>query len=446
MKFKTKKIATAVAVGLGASVVGMNVAQSDELMFPYVVSSPTVTTVLSVVNDADETLNPSLTTIDNLHYAYWYKSGAASENKGAVCVEVNDNLVSSPNDVVTFSVDGAYGAATAGVLFEPEVFDSATRPDAKAKYDLARTFALLEGVTQPIRSFALVDNNAFFEKFFDTAVAPSLSPSGLVAGDFGETLSGEAIVLEFGSGAAWGYRAYNPAGIYGIDGVGTYGRLNPFDFSDRVETTGEVLSGPTPMAVAPFMEEGGEFSTRLFVTPVSTFQSRGDLTTTVRFQVRDENSFTSAMYDRDENPVSGQVPMDVTCVAGLNAHAMLTEGAQNRLGTGGWTNVTVTDPGVADNEVGEAVVIKLEFNDATGTFNGEPLPGVYNNSIWLTKGIRETLPRPVSVYEVPDVPLVGPQFGAGQDESSPCPLLQPEVGDAGWFAPGPACAGVTPTP
>ncbi|NJN46343.1 MAG: hypothetical protein HC808_07575 [Candidatus Competibacteraceae bacterium] len=100
MNFKTKKIATAVAVGLGASVVGMSAAQADEILFPYVVVSNTVTTLLSVVNDADELDRR----VDQLHYRYYYKSGANAENKGAGCVDVDVRRPSSPNDVVTFDV------------------------------------------------------------------------------------------------------------------------------------------------------------------------------------------------------------------------------------------------------------------------------------------------------------------------------------------------------
>ena len=97
MKFKLNKIAAAMAVGLGTSVVGMNVAQADEILFPYVVASDTVTTILSVINDDDFT-------VPSLHYRYYYQT-----NNGAPCAEANYKQPTSKNDVVTFDIGGVFG-------------------------------------------------------------------------------------------------------------------------------------------------------------------------------------------------------------------------------------------------------------------------------------------------------------------------------------------------
>jgi hypothetical protein len=387
MKFKVNKIAAAVAVSLGTSVVGMSAAQADEILFPYLVSSDTVTTILSVVNDDD------FQGSDLLHYRYYYNSGSGA------CQEADYREKSSPNDIVTFDISGVYGDAQ-GVLFEPAA------SQVNVKYD--KSFALFKNI-KPLRAYAVIDNN---DQFF-----------------INQGVYGEAVVFEFVNGAMWGYRAYNAAGIYAVDNGNTV-VTNPYDFSDRVETTGEVLVAPpagadveqywTPIAVMPFAEA----TTRLFVTPIATtgpaFQLSPNNSATIRLAVNDPDSSTfDVMYDRDENPISGQVPAAVTCVGAVDVENMITQAARQFVQLGGWTNVSVT--------TGQAVVIKLEFNDSTPTtLDGKLVAGFYNNSIWLTKGIRESMARTaitlngialasniLGVYEIPSV----------QEPNSPFPLI-----------------------
>lgn len=426
MKFKMNKVAIAVTASLGVSLVGMNVAQSDEVLFPYVVASPTVTTIMSVINDG-----ATLADADALHYRYYTKADPLSKSSG--CNEVDFRRVSSPNDVVTYDVNNTFGSDTLGVLFE----DPADQ--INADYTAAnQSFAGLRNVPKPLRGFAIVDNNDLFQLTqLSPALNPAISPlSFVVLDDTEASVHGEAIILEFGSGAAWGYSAYNAAGIYGSLG-GTPLRLNPYDFSDRVEVNGDVVSAAltengvlsgvaTPLL--PFAEEGGEFNTRLFVTPVSSYQLQSNLTTRVRFTIQNEtlDLANDVMFDRDENPVSGQVPMDVTCVAALNAAEMMTLGARGEAPNGGWTNVRVEDPGSGSTQVGEAIVIKLEFNEDGSSFNGEPisLAGSFNNSLWLRAGIRESLTRDNEI----GLPGAIPVFQVGDDANSPCPRLDLNAG------------------
>lgn len=393
MKFKVNKIAAAVAVSLGTSVVGMSAAQADEILFPYLVRSDTVTTILSVVND-DDFLGS-----DQLHYRYYYKSGANATSNSATCQEADYREKSSPNDIVTFDIAGAYGDAQ-GVLFEP----AATQ--INVKYD--KSFALFRNIN-PVRAYAVVDNN---DEFF-----------------INQGVYGEAIVFEYANGAMWGYQAYNAAGIYALDS-GNVVVTNPYEFTDRVETASEVLAPVpaggdaerywVPISVMPFAET----TTRLFVTPISTtspaFQLAPNNTATIVLAVNDPDSATfDVMYDRDENPISGQVPATVVCVGAVDVPNMISQAARQFLQNGGWTNVAVT--------AGQAVVIKLEFNDSTPTtLNGQDVAGFYNNAIWLRKGIRESMARAsiaqngialasnvLGVYEIPAV----------QEINSPFPLI-----------------------
>ncbi len=403
MKFKVNKIAVAVAVSLGTSVVGMKAAQADEILFPYVVASSTVTTIISTINISESFFEGPAA--DRLHYRYYYKNGASAESNTAPCVEVDERLPSSPNDIVTFDAAGRFAADNLGILFE----DVATSQNVNYG---RKSFSLLD-ITLPVRAFLVVDNNDILTGAgrFSTA----------------DTLAGEAIVLEFVTGAAWGYAAYNAAGVYGGTTEGDAVRRNEYDFSDAVETAGEVIANSAvPVALAPFTATGGEWLTKFFVTPIagSRFdddgnwtgpgnQLQGNLNARVRLAVQDPSSATQdVMFDRDELPVSGQVPQNVVCVGAVDATSMITEGALRRMPDGGWSNLVVSR-GTASGAVptNEAVVIKLEYNPEQLTLNGTtPVTGVINNAIWLRNGHRESLPRPLTTYAV------------GLDLNSPAPI------------------------
>jgi hypothetical protein len=391
MKFKVNKIAAAVAVSLGTSVVGMSAAQADEILFPYLVRSDTVTTILSVIND-DDFLGS-----DQLHYRYYYKSGASSADNSATCQEANYRERSSPNDIVTFDIAGTYGDAQ-GVLFEPEA------SQINVSYD--KSFALFKSIN-PVRAYAVIDNN---DRLF-----------------VNQDVNGEAVIFEFVNGAMWGYQAYNGAKIFAWDNGQTI-ITNPYEFTDRVETAGEVLTTApagtdverfwVPISVMPPIET----TTRLFVTPIATaapaFQLAPNNTATIQLAVNDPDSATfDVMYDRDENPISGQIPATVVCVGAVDVENMISQAARQFVRLGGWTNVAVTS--------GQAVVIKLEFNDSTPTtLNGQPVAGFYNNSTWLRKGIRESQPRPLVLQDGVQVAALPTYFIDGTQElNSPFPLI-----------------------
>lgn len=391
MKFKVNKVVAAVAVSLGTSVVGMTAAQADEVFFPYVVSSDTVTTILSVMNDDDYS-------IDQLHYRYWYKTGAALTNT-ASCDEANYRENTSSNDIVTFDVSGKFGDDK-GVLFEP------TAVQVNAKYD--KDFSVFRTI-KPTRAFALVDNN---DKFY-----------------VGQNVEGEAFIIEYVAGAVWGYHAYNAASIVAYNpSTGNYSSTDPYEFSDRVETTGEVLVTPragvnpedfwAPIAVMPFEE----VTTALFVTPVATtgpnYQNAGNISAKISLQAVDNASVNDAMFDRDENPISGRVPATVTCVGKVLVEDMISAAALQYLQSGGWTNVGV--------ESGQAVVMKLEYNDsANPTLDGTPTVGVYNNGFWLRKGIRESMTR-YPVQGTSSTGLVIFDSVQAQENSMPFPVIDTE--------------------
>jgi hypothetical protein len=369
MKFKATKIATAVAVSLGVSVGGMNVAKADTILFPHFVLSPAVTTLLSVIND-------DFTALDELHYRYYYNSGSGA------CQEFNFWNGTSENDVVTFDMGAVFSAADPqGVLFEPSSTTAVYVDDFAALSRQGR---------RPTRGYVLVDNAP--RNPTDPFPAPTAR------------LAGEAIVIDVTSGSAWGYQAYNASDIWGFvppTGAGDVGELlliNPNDFSDRVEVNGEVLATP-PAGVTPIDQKNNFWvpvaimpwdvvQNAFLVTAVSTNMGTNggySVSTTLKLRGTAEGA-DRIMFNRDERAYSGPGSATVTCVGRVEIDDMVGETVKQATPEGGWSNLTVT--------AGQAIVFKAEINEAP-TVNGVPVNGTFNNIYQLRKGFRETLGRPI---------------------------------------------------
>lgn len=338
--FKIRKLSIALGLTSGLFVVPT---YADDILFPYVVVSNSVTTLLSVVNSANPT---------SLHYRFYYKTSGNQDP----CDEVNFKQPSSPNDIVTVDIGGQFGDKN-GVLFEPT---------SSVAY---HNFSAFKSV-KPVRAFAIVDNNDNNNQQPD------------------QSLSGDAIVFEFANGAAWGYTAYNALPILGVDKSGKTVVGNNFDFSDRVERFGEVLTSTTsgvPTSILPFGPGG--FETVFFVTPIATqspFQLSATTTATLGLRVPvTDLTHSGVMFDRDENPYSGNQDQSVTCVGRVDVGTLMSEATRQYLeSTGGWTTVKPS--------TGQAVVFKLEYTDPS-TVNPLSLATV-NNITWLREGIRGSVP------------------------------------------------------
>ena len=400
MKFRVKKIAAAMAAGLGVSVVGT--AHADSILFPYFAVSDTVTSIFSVMNMAGTKPGNAATT---LRYSYWYKAGASAGSLSGTCRHIDIDRNTSLNDVVTFDSSGHF-AADPSVLFEP------TTRQINAKYpaDAGQDFAVMNEL--PARGFLLVDNSTLL---------------GAIEG----TLQGEVFMIDYAAGAVWGYAAYNaaPTGV----------AASTFDFSDSAERQGEVLagseqanaagvapaSGAVPTAVLPIASNvsTGDVTTKFFVTPIAhdvvsstgavvpalaPYQDRGDLAAAVRLDI---SAYTGdsldVMFDRDENPISGVISIPVVCDGGVGLDTLLDANILRQYGDfGGWTAIrtvgaqVLNAPGganagartIANNQ---AIIMKLEYN-VEGSFIGESFRGAFNNSIWLRRGIRESVVRDAS--------------------------------------------------
>ncbi len=355
--FAKNTLASAVAAAIGVSAVG--IAQADSVFFPYAAVSDSVTTVVSVINRATDNWDQAGgSNGSHLHYRYYYKSGDAAEDQLAICEEYNEFLPTSVNDIQTIDLGGVFGADTAGVLFNDPSINNQWQQSGR-DYAFGRNVA-------PSRGYLYVDNRDDNEDR--------------------NTLSGEAFVFEFGSGAAWGYQAHNANGFEDTGGGSDY--------------RAAASESPSNVAIMPF----NEITTAFFVTPVD-FDQAPDFQNNYRARVEFVTSGRGDLYDRDENLISGTLPQDVVCVGRVDAADMLSDGTRARLIDGGWGsiwNYRVTDvngtwtpaaysstasgglEAAANRNATDdgAVVIKLEYN-LGGTINGESVGGVYNNAIML---------------------------------------------------------------
>lgn len=451
MKFEATKIATAVAVGLGVSVVTVNIARADAIMFPYFGVSDTVTSIVTVINTAEH----SDGTDQLLHYRFFYKEGANAESLSAPCAEGDLRRPTSPRDVVTFDLSGHFGDEN-GVLAEPAA------KQIKANYG-DQSFAFMKPAQKPARGFMIVDNNL----------------EGNSWNFLEESIFGEIMLIDFVEGAVWGYSAYNAAApLTTIDGV--YSNTWYADFSDRNETQGEVLAGssfytpagaranlisnspPVPVGILPMqsVQPAGTAGaiTKFFVTPINhavtirnlnavgatqplvtansiSDADGGQLTTRLAARVKLSvypytGGPSDVAFNRDEQAVSSSGVVDVTCVGAVPVESFFSSITTQDIGIyGGWSAMRVTAPGpllanvvsasqptppVDPNtlavvsatrtlNVNQAVVFKLEYNPS-GDFLADSFKGAFNNGLWLRRGIRESF-NPLFPLGIPNDPL-----------------------------------------
>lgn len=352
---KLNKIALGVALAAGAA----TVQAADTLFFPYVVSGGSVTTLVSVINtDSAGDATSGVQYYNNngssaaayggnnryLHWRYHIKTGATNAD---TCLENDGYFPTSPLDMVTYDVSGTRGEG--GVMFN----DASVLNNWKAEGALNK----LNAITLAGQRATLFVHNA--------AGATTDAPS----------LLGEALIVEFDTGSAWGYAAARQAAVRDSS------TADNFDFS---------AIGPVnaPVSLLP----QNEFTTRFFVTPVnqeeirdedneviipaSVMMAGDDGVDTVGFgafsTVVDLAPVTGSIrvINRDESGISGGVtPQPVTCVGVVDVrHLVTAPNVWNYVGSeGGWARLVTTLPtGNANGRVftQNAAVIKLDFRQA----------------------------------------------------------------------------------
>jgi hypothetical protein len=220
-------------------------ASADAILFPWVVRSADVTTVVSVVNTAETDAEASGLPFHNnrIHIEYWHKMTTANEQEEK-CNEYNFEVTSSKDDMVTWDISGHFNSGL------PMFNDTSNEVIAAPDMTLA--------VEDPRRAFLIVDNNtqALYESNCEGFDVPGCNTDG--------TMFGEAVVIEHKTGAAWGYIAYNGYG----------GQINPLfpgpsrlNFADYYDVLGEVIGGGETTQTT--LLNPNDATTKLFVTPVN---------------------------------------------------------------------------------------------------------------------------------------------------------------------------------
>lgn len=362
MKMKLNALSLAVAAGF----IGSAAQAADVAMFPYVVNSPTVTTIVTIVDNgtaATQRYNNAGVIgagagFNRLHYRLNYKAGALAgmdaASRAAACQEVNYYLPSSPSDIQTFDLGGRHSTTAArGVMFN----DASINNNYVAGTTATINYMLGANAGSVQRGVLFIHNA-------DIAAVPS------------QTMYGEAMILDFSTGAAWGYQALLN------DQAGGVNDATPFNFS--LQATNAAGSAPDILTFMP----AAEVTTRLFVSPTP---AAGNMLGADGASVAGWDNFTSLVsmatgagvaFDRDENLVSGSAAVNVKCVGAIDHTELMTAGAAAVLASGGHGLLTMVAGTLPAPAVAGAapVVTKLEFSRANGgTLNGVAVPGTYNN-------------------------------------------------------------------
>jgi hypothetical protein len=360
-----KKLASAVAIAVGTSVVALSTAQAGTVLFPQIAVSPSITTIITVMNAGDGYERPVGSGNETLHYRYYWKpwldktynaddiNTLQVENR---CFERNRYLPTSKNDIQTFDIGNvAFGSAGRGVMFLDESVNN-DWDNNPVNYSLGDE-ATLAGGQGAHRAFLLVDN---------------ASTAG-----WGPDLAGEAILVDVAAGATWGYQAFaNDAS-------------QDFDFDDFASFQYSLVAYmPTD-----------EVTTRFLVTVLDGgfgdgMADRTVYDNTAHLGIRvldglvgdDDTEIVPGVYDRDENFNSGGIDRPVTCVGAWDIDDLYPDAAFTTPG-GGWTNVTnyyvdydVDDGAQPDFDDQTAAVFKVEYGTS---IDGTALGGVFNNGLYL---------------------------------------------------------------
>jgi len=369
-------------------------ASADAIMFPWVVRSADVTTVISVVNTAETDAEALGLPFHNnrIHVEYWHKLTTANDQEEA-CTEYNFEVTSSKDDMVTWDMAGHFNGGM------PMFNDNSNEIIAVPDMTLA--------VEDPRRAFLLVDNNT--QALIDSnCVGDLLSGSdGLIAGcNVDGTMYGEAIVIEHKTGAAWGYIAYNARG----------GQKDPLDedgqdldFSDSRDQQGEVINNSETTQAT--LLNPNDATTKLFVTPADDSEDEGDLdqrrgnwnvrVQLCRFPERngDSDPYTGdciggGIWNNEEGGFSFTTKKNIVCTsaddivdffggAGTSAYTQWVAS-----GKAGWSyivtqsgNIGARDGTDKFEEANEAIIGKLEFG--TGLNWDGSIADTINTFVWL---------------------------------------------------------------
>lgn len=383
---RLSKVALGVAVGIsGASVVNA----ADVGLFPFTVVSPSVTTIVTIVDAGGETTqryNQDGTPSDTggyLHGRVMYKlrtqpNSAACDKNGEIYIPTN------PGGVMTVDL-GHHFSGDDGILFK----GTAARDDEVS--DEPFIDASGGAVSGPL-VFHNSDDSINEEPGIDTDDFYSTRTTDEGRG----TVYGEAMIFEYAGGAAWGYKTESKDGMTNND---------PTDFSFTNRAT-------KPWSIVTFMPPS-EVITKLAIVPVDSggglFGQDGSLLpqsnqpeVTVGLRTKAESTITNVgtpgadqpevgvAYNRNNEEIKGAVDVKVVCSGVVEVKNLMTSAAYEDLkDEGGYGLLYMVGPRTsATGRPASAIVYKVEYQDNTmtdPTFNGRDIKGVgtFNNGIKL---------------------------------------------------------------
>jgi hypothetical protein len=378
-------------------------AQADQLLFPWIVKSTSVSTIISVVNTSGSNLGWNYQGVDQLlHYQYWYKLTTANgQTEG--CTNQSFKRPTSKDDLVIFD-------ASANISDGKPLFGDTVRYGDQS-FKLSA-----EG---PRRAFLIVDNDTPYYTL------NSINADG--------TLYGEAMVLEIAGGAAWGYIAYNASG----GGESSRQQTSPVNMSDGLDLLGEVLGGKavgtdiipgavndvealgrrgqgevTPVVILPATALGANFITKFFTTPIDNAgtpanatggfgndngaldQRTGNANAKIQFIYNPtDGEFYGGLFDDDEKPIDFNKSKNIVCTSADSLRDLMTEGAFNDFAATqgpGWTMIDIQTGDLdananlkLDNPTDDMIVGKLEYTTGGATFDSYTMGGTFNNFNWI---------------------------------------------------------------
>lgn len=372
-------------------------AQADQLLFPWIIKSSSVSTIISVVNTAGSNLGWNYLGIDQvLHYQYWYKTeldAGSGATQTVPCEHFSFKRPTSKDDLVMF--DAAANINDGKALFG----DSARYGD--------QTFKL--NADGPRRAFLIVDNDT---PFFVNG-----------GGNIDGTLYGEAMVIELSGGAAWGYIAYNPSG-----NAGATQQTGPVPMWNGLDTLGEVLGGNGPATELLNQIGQGEVTpvvllpanvgvTRFFMTPIDNYagllngqllpsedspipsQRVGNANARIQLVYNPApGTFYGGAFDDDESPIDFTKRKNIVCTSADNLQDLMSEAGWNDFvarATPGWAFIDIQTGNLdqnsnlaLDNPTDDMIVGKLEFTTAGVNFSGYAVPGTFNNFNWIRNSME----------------------------------------------------------
>lgn len=299
-------------------------AHADTLLFPVIaVNQPNVTTILSVMNEAD-TVAASY-----LHYTYRVKESlvGSDPNITGECASVSFTRPTYYHDLVSFDASGSMNSGNA--LFGD------TDPYGGG-------FGM--GLTGPRRAYLLVSHSNSIGTRVDVG-----SSSKLV---------GEAVVMDIMYGAAWGYKAVNDtlSEDYTFTTAGLEGAA--------IEFAAYNYRGFTFMPT-------DEWTTKFFVTPIGSNMDTSNLEATVRL------STLLHVINRTGVEFSFTPPeIEPKCTAAIDLRDMMDATTQSAVSsTGGFSRFCVQSGGIGSGS--PVIAYKLEYVVNNSTYGGT------NNNCYL---------------------------------------------------------------